>query len=305
MTRYLSHTHGHRQAQFAPTPTAPLGHAMPMRHLIVPFLTLALCACSYTVAERNLVIPRAGEAIQAGTRGDGRWIVEPLDAKAEDGTLLHGAKFKRTDSVATVLYFGGNGFVLSRHADHVLAVYRDLPVDVVVFDHRGYGANPGATSIDALFRDGLALYDQTREAAPTRLLLVHGHSLGSFIAGHIASERRLDGLILESTATTAEEWARRRAGLMRFLIRIRVEPALQEQGNLSLMHDLDEPVLFATGKEDTITKPIMARELYETAAVEPVDKRLLIVPGAAVHVQFSGVGHHHVRRVAVRTTPAP
>ena len=50
---------------------------------------------------------------------------------------------KRDDARATVLYFGGNGFRTGLHARRVFDAYAGQPVDLVLVDHRGYGASTG------------------------------------------------------------------------------------------------------------------------------------------------------------------
>lgn len=253
---------------------------MRTRIVLVLLLASVLSGCVVRVAEQNLIRPRAGELVSAGTLDEGRWVATPISVRGADGTTLQGAHFSKSGSVAAVLYFGGNGFVLSKHAEFVLSAYRDTPVDLIMLDHRGYGANQGATSLEALFEDGVQIYDHVRAANPGIPLLVHGHSIGSFIAGRIASERQLDGLILESTATTTEEWVRRMAGWKRFLVRIRIDQHLQGQGNLTVVGRLDEPVLFLVGEKDEVTDPEMAEELFAAASVPAADKRLIVVPGA-------------------------
>lgn len=259
---------------------------MRTRIVLAMLLASVLSGCVVRVAEQNLIRPRAGELVSAGTLDEGRWVATPISVKAADGTTLQGAHFSKSGSVAAVLYFGGNGFVLSKHAEFVLSAYRDIPVDLIVLDHRGYGANQGATSLEALFEDGVQIYDQVRAANPDIPLLVHGHSIGSFIAGRVASERQLDGLILESSATTTEEWVRRMAGWKRFLVRIRIDQQLQGQGNLTVVGRLDEPVLFVAGEQDEVTDPEMAEELFAAASVPAANKRLIVVAGAD-HMQAS------------------
>jgi hypothetical protein len=195
---------------------------------------------------------------------------------------LRGAWFHRPGAVATVLYFGGNGFVLSRHHPYVLGIYKSLPVDVIAFDHRGYGASTGHASVDALLADGPVVYDAVRAlpALAGKPLVVHGHSLGSFVAGSVAQARRLDGLVLESSATTAEDWVKGFADQSMFVRKVVVAPALQGRGNAPVMATLDEPVLIVVGDRDRTTPPAMSRALFEQAAVAATDKELLRVEDA-------------------------
>lgn len=249
---------------------------------LIPALAIALLAgCVYRVGEGGIVRPRPGPALEVVRVADGDWAVEPLSA-ASGEAQLRGARFHRPGARATVLYFGGNGFVLAQHHPHVLKIYRDLPVDVIAFDHRGYGASSGRASLDALLADGGVLLDRVRElpAVAGRPLVLHGHSLGSFVAGEVARTRRLDALVLESTATTAEDWIAGFTGLPWYIRRVEPDRGLAGRGNAPLMPVLDEPLLLVVGERDTTTPPAMAQALYAAAAVPPARKELLVAPGA-------------------------
>ena len=111
-------------------------------------------------------------------------------------------------------------------------------------------------------------------------VMVHGHSLGSFVAGAVARQRKTDALILESSATTAGEWVQ---GFVDDSIWIRrgvIEGSLKGKGNLALMATLDEPVLIVVGANDQTTLPAMSSKLFAAANVPNTMKQLLVVPGA-------------------------
>ncbi|WND79839.1 alpha/beta hydrolase [Lysobacter capsici] len=240
-----------------------------------------LSGCVLHVSEQNIVQAKPGTAIESGASADGAWTIKALSLPLEPGVVLRGAFFERPGSVATVLYFGGNGFVLSRHYQYVLRIYKDRPVDIVAFDHRGYGGSTGAASLDAMMADGPLLYDyvKTLPTVAPRPLIVHGHSLGSFVAGEVAKQRSLDGLVLESSATSAEQWANGFADASILIRKSVVDSSLAGRGNLSVMATLDEPVLIVSGADDTTTRPEMAKALFEAAAVADTRKVLLVVPG--------------------------
>ena len=111
-------------------------------------------------------------------------------------------------------------------------------------------------------------------------VLVHGQSLGSFMAGEVARQRSLDGLVLESSATTAEDWVKGFVDANPFVRRGVVEGGLQGQGNLALMSVLDEPLLIVVGEHDRTTRPAMSQRLFEVARLPPTMKELLVVPDA-------------------------
>ena len=249
-------------------------------------VVVALGACAMRISERNIVIPRSGTLVPAGASADGVWSAERLELVRGDDAVLRGVLFRKAGAAATVLYFGGNGFVLSLHQDQLLETYRELPVDIAVFDHRGYGASSGEATLENLYGDGVAIHDHLRAlpAVSARPLIVHGHSLGSFTAGQVASQRQLDGLVLESSATTTAEWLSGRAGAFAPLVKplawLAVDPQLRRQGNATIAKRLDEPTLFVVGERDEVTRPAMARALYRAAPLPEYGKRLTIVPTA-------------------------
>lgn len=162
-----------------------------------------------------------------------------------------------------------------------------LRVNLVLVDYRGYGESSGAAAgIERMEKDALVVYDVVRTLPVLREtnVVVHGHSLGSFFAGYIAEERRLDGLVLESSATTGDEWIRyadRRPWFVRPFIRLEVEDRLRKAGNLARMSGLDEPLMILVGSEDPVTPPPLARKLFQSAGLPAELKRLHILRGAS------------------------
>ncbi|MDN5785294.1 MAG: lysophospholipase, partial [Corynebacterium casei] len=237
------------------------------------------------VSENNIVRATAGEAVVSGISHNGMWTIDAQEIQIEPRVTLRGAFFRKPGSTATVLYFGGNGFVLSKHYRYLLSIYEDLPVDVIAFDHRGYGGSTGTAELDALMKDGLLIHDHVKSLSTVsaKPLIVHGHSLGSFVAGNIARHRTLDGLVLESSATSTEEWAQgftERTRWIRKVVTVVPDLSLQGKGNSGVMATLNEPILIVVGRDDTTTRPEMSEALFEQAAVPGDWKELLVVEGA-------------------------
>jgi len=259
----------------------------PVRALCPLLLAAALSACTWHVREDNIVIPRAAPSADlAALRAQlPAYRIEETRIAA-DGAQLYALRFLRRDALATVLYFGGNGYTVARHAATSAKAYADAPVNFVLVDHRGYGASTGTASLEALLADAGTVYERLRQDPELAglPLIVHGHSLGSFMAGRVAATHRLDGVILESSVTRFEDWGAhmrsRQKRWARLLVR-RVAPAgaLVGQGNLAVVQALDEPVLFVAGENDLATPPRFAQALYEATPQPEGRKRLLIVPG--------------------------
>jgi pimeloyl-ACP methyl ester carboxylesterase len=112
-------------------------------------------------------------------------------------------------------------------------------------------------------------------------VIVHGHSLGSFIAGGIAARRPTGGAVLESSATTAEDWVdASHRGIARMLVRVKIDPALRGRGNLSNMSLIDEPLLILVGGQDRTTPPRLSQALYAASPLAPARKAIAVIERA-------------------------
>jgi hypothetical protein len=255
---------------------------MNTKSLVLGFTLMALAGCVAHVSESGLVRATAGTQLIDGTSSDGQWEIRALQIPRPEDVRLSAALFTRPNSRALVLYLGGNVFVISNHYQQILSVYSSEPVDVLMVDYRGYGASTGEASLNSLMGDAVPIYDFARalvsyEGKP---VVVHGHSLGSFMAGEIANERTLDGLVLEASATTAEDWLQGFVDNTVFVRRGVVEGELKGKGNLQVMAGLDEHVLFVVGEKDTTTRSDMSAKLFAAAGVPSDWKELVVVPNA-------------------------
>ena len=249
---------------------------------IVFSLLLFFTGCVARVSETALIRPTPGEKLANGLSADGRWTVESLSIPANNAAALYAAQFTRPDARAVVLYFGGNGFTISRFYKGVLDIYAPHSVDVVIVDHRGYGASTGTATLDFLLKDAVQAYDfvRTLPQYKGKPIVVHGQSLGSFMAGAVANSRTLDGLVLESSATTAEDWVQGFVDSSMLIRHSEIADSLKGKGNLAAMQKLDEPMLVVVGQNDTTTRPEMSIKLFAIANIDAGAKELLIVPQA-------------------------
>jgi uncharacterized protein len=81
---------------------------------------------------------------------------------------------------------------------------RQLGLNLLVFDYRGYGESSGRPSENGLYRDAEAAYRYLREKRdiPPDRIVVFGHSLGSAVAVDLASRVPSAGLILDGALTS-------------------------------------------------------------------------------------------------------
>jgi uncharacterized protein len=208
----------------------------------------------------------------AGVTLDNRFV-------RSDSVRLNVWHLKREDAKGTVLFFGGNGFYLVQSRGYVEALTH-FPVNVVMFDYRGYGNSGGEPGVGSLKQDALRVYDYTLDSlgADPDHLIVHGHSLGTFMASHTASNRPVSGVVLENPATDVEGWIDGLAPwFVRLFVDFEVDPSLRGESNVKPLQSITTPILVVGGENDNITRPEMAQELVDEAVSPEVE--LLIVEG--------------------------
>lgn len=203
--------------------------------------------------------------------------LEEARIKTSDSIGLESWFIDNPNTRKTVLYFGGNGFVIET-SYHIITSILDQNVDLLVFNYRGYGRNKGAPSIEGIKRDALAAYDHLVEKRGVKDedIILHGHSMGTFLATYTARQRNSRALVLESPITDLNDWTKTALPwFLRPFLKFDADSAITKNSNLQQIKKLDIPTLFITGKDDNITPPQMAEKLYHTSSSPK--KSLLII----------------------------
>ncbi|MYM74491.1 alpha/beta fold hydrolase [Duganella sp. FT134W] len=253
-----------------------------MRQAWLAVSVLMLSGCAMQVGERNVLrADKPGDAPPSHTLDSTSapaWQLAELALPVADAEL-HGVSATRAGNALTVLYFGGNSFHLDQHGAEVLGAIAPCGADVTIFDYRGYGRSKGVPTIAMLKSDALRIFDDVNARRPGQVVL-HGQSLGSFVAAYVAQQRpAARGLILESTTTNARDWGN--AMLPWYVwpfVRLEISPELQDIDNVAAASGYAGPALVLEGAADHTTPPRLAKQVY--AALLSSSKRLLLVPGA-------------------------
>lgn len=258
-----------------------------MKNLVIAGLALVfLAGCAVQIGERNVIRPdRPGDPKPEAVLDEATapaWRLSPVTLPVSDGELGGVAARRAAGTEAgatTVLYFGGNAFHLDQHGGRVLDAVAPCGVDVVMMDYRGYGRSTGVPTIAAMQADALQTFDFVNARHPGRVVL-HGQSLGSFIAAYVARQRpAARGLVLESTTTNARDWGN--AMLPWYVwpfVRLELSEPLKGIDNVEAVSGYAGPALVLEGADDKVTPPRLATKVYE--ALPSPSKRMLVVPGA-------------------------
>ena len=252
--------------------------------LIVPVALLA-AGCTARIGENSLLHPTPGGAIPAealASAAPGYSLTEHR-IPAADGARLSAVLLRQPGASVTILYFGGNGYTMERFGAPTAGVFAPLGVNLMIVDHRGYGRSEGTPTQANLEADGIAAFDYLArlDGIAGGRIVVHGQSLGSFIAGRVAAARPTAGVVLESSATTTEDWVdASHRGVARALVRVEIDEALRGRGNLANMAAIDEPLLILVGRDDRTTPPSLSEALYAASPLPEGRKRLAVIDGA-------------------------
>lgn len=242
--------------------------------------------CTVRFTEAEMFQPRPAPALTAEATAaiDPTYRFEPLDIVAADGVHLRGGLLTRPGATHTVVFYGGNIATAARTGLRRAKELAPLNVNIALVDYRGYGGSDmGAMSAASFLDDGLRVFDHLAARRDIGRLVVHGHSMGSLIAGHVAANRATAGAVLESSATTTEAFAERQVPWYgKPFVRVDISPALRAQGNLQQMSRIEEPLMIIVGAQDPDTPPAFSRALYEASSL-PADRRQLVIVNGAEH----------------------
>ena len=198
---------------------------------------------------------------------------EETTFETDDGERLHGWWIPAEKPRATLLFFHGNAGNISHRLD-LVEIFRNLGLNVFLFDYRGYGRSTGKPSEDGLYRDAAAAWrhlTETRGAAPEEIV-VFGRSLGGGPATWLAARERPRALILGSTFTSIPDVAAKQYPYLpvRLLARNRFD-------NHARLAEVHAPVLVIHSRDDALIPFEHGRKLFEAA---PEPKAFLEIEGA-------------------------
>ena len=204
--------------------------------------------------------------------------VEDCTFEAEDGVELHAwwLHAARTEAAPVLLWFHGNAGNITHRADN-LRMLAERDVDVLIVDYRGYGKSEGRPSEKGLYLDGEAAYDYlTRErGVEAGRIVCFGRSLGAAVALHVAVQRPVAGVVLESPFASARAMARRMMPV------IPLGPFIRSRfDNVGTVSKLDVPLLVLHGDRDELVPFKQGRAVFEAA------------PQAREFYTIRGAGHN-------------
>ncbi len=187
--------------------------------------------------------------------------------------------FQNPQAKYTLLMSHGNGEDLG-DLESEMERFRDLGLNVLAYDYRGYGKSEGSASVSNVYGDVERAYQYLTEElrVPPDRILLYGRSVGGGPSTYLAARKPVAGMILESTFIST----------FRVVVPVQILP-FEKFPNQSHLRQTRVPVLIIHGTDDRVIPYWHGRSLYESA-VGP--RAFLSVPGA---------GHNDVSAVAGKT----
>lgn len=246
----------------------PRWRPRPVRLILALLLIAAMgyaAAVLYLITQETRLVFQAGQTLSTARpafpydqidvpRSDGRrqfaWVIR--NGASNDGTW--------------VLFLHGNAATIASRVN--IAHYselRNLGVNVLAPEYRGFGGLDGVPTERALAADARAAYDYLRTArqvAPARIV-IYGWSLGSAVAVGLASEVEEAAVILEGAPASLVDIGQERYPFfpMRLLMRNPFE-------SIQRIDRIRAPILFLHSPEDAVIPIAQGRRLYEAARSE-------------------------------------
>ena len=201
--------------------------------------------------------------------------IEPVTFDTSDGLRLAGWFFPIAGTPhPTVLVFNGNAGNRAYRASLATALRR-RGFQVLLFDYRGFGGNPGTPTESGLATDARAARDYLvgRSDVDEARLIYFGESLGTGVAVELATQYQPAALVLRSPFTSMADIGRYHYWWLPvgWLIRDRY-------ASLDRIGQVRSPLLVIAGDRDRIVPADYSRRLYEAATASP--KAFLSIPGA-------------------------
>jgi len=192
-----------------------------------------------------------------------------------------------------VVFFHGNAGNIATRADFAARFARTADVRLLMPDYSGYGGNAGSPSESEIYVDALAAYDHlVADGVDPSRIVVFGESIGGGPALHVATNRRVAGLTLQSTLSSLSSMAWRLYWWMP-LAPLVVSGSFDNVGRISRV---EAPVLIVHGTDDSV---IPFAEGERLAAAQP-NAEFLRVEGADHNDLFDRAGDAYLRGLGER-----
>ena len=205
-------------------------------------------------------------------------VITQVNIQTSDLITLSGFHIDNPSSQKTLIFFQGNGMKIEPYGKSALRDLWSLGTDIFVLDRRGLGASEGEPSIKSLINDAQLQLDYLHQHYQPQQVILHGYSLGSFIAADLAKNNKIDALVLHGSATNAEDWvAEKTPWYISPFMTLEISEDFRNADNLKVVSVYyNGPLLVIAGENDEEVPTKLAKKLF--AQSKSANKQLIMVP---------------------------
>ena len=250
-------------------------------------VALVLGGCTATIQESRFI--QQDDKVQS----DSNVLLTDLDKRApnhqvkqislhvqNDDLTLNGLHLDNPNTRNTILYIPGNGMSVEKAAKKALPELTQYNSDIVIFDRRGLGASDGKATIANLISDANLSFDYTKNTLDADKVIVHGYSLGSFVAAQVAKNKPIDGLVMQGSATNVDDWIdEAMPWYSKVFVNVEIDDAFYTVDNRQVVSEYYRgPLLVIGGGKDEQTPAVLSHKLFDASNSQ--NKRLVIAEEA-------------------------
>ncbi|WP_340678524.1 alpha/beta hydrolase, partial [Paraglaciecola sp.] len=197
-----------------------------------------------------------------------------------DEVELKGILLDSPHSQEVIFYIPGNGMKVTNGGIEALKRLAKLDKDIVIFDRRGLGASSGKATIANLIDDSVEEFQFIKNNLKAKSIIVHGYSLGSFVAAQLAKNQPVDALVLQGTATNVDDWIDKKTPwYTKPFLTVEIDEAFKTVDNKVVVSEFyTGPLLIIGGENDEQVPVKLSTSLFN--ASKSFNKKLMIVANA-------------------------
>lgn len=249
-------------------------------------MLLAISGCTMSLQENTFIasnpmpIPFSDEFTQELRLAIPDSVITQVNLKTSDLVTLSGFYIDNPTSKTTLVFFQGNGMKIEPYGKSALRDLSSLGTDIFVLDRRGLGASEGEPSIRSLIEDAQLQLDYLHAHYQPQQIILHGYSLGSFIAANLAKNNTIDALVLHGSATNADDWVEEKTPwYIAPFMTLEISEDFRNVDNQKVVSIYYRgPLLVIAGEEDEEVPANLAEKLF--AESQSANKQLIMVPNA-------------------------
>jgi uncharacterized protein len=250
-------------------------------------LCINLVGCSAQLTERGF-IAQDPQVTQYSAKALADWQQQLSTGQLQqisvtnhaDPAQLTGLWLDHPASDELIFIIQGNGMRVSDGGIEMMKQLAALGKDLVMFDRRGVGASTGHATIANLSSDAKRQAHYLKQTIKPTKLIVHGYSLGSFVAAELVKSVSVEALVLQGTATNVDDWLdARMPWYSKLFVTLEVDEAFKAVDNETILaQQYQGPLLIIAGAQDQQAPAQLAAKLF--ASSRSSNKQLMMVKQA-------------------------